>query len=338
MNRRINSIDVARRAGVSQTTVSFVLNERTDVPIPPATRERVFQAARDLGYRRNRVAHSLVRGRTHTIGVIVPRLGSSFTAHIADGVQETLAKHNYRLLLAHTQHDPDREAREVALLLEHRVDGLICVAGEATVAAMPGWLDEIAADQIPCVIVDDRTHALRVDCVVSDDVAGARAATDHLIALGHRRVAHLAAGERNSSARDRRAGYQAALREHNLAELIAGDGFLAADVGPAVADLLDRPNPPTALFVANDYLAADVLEVLRARGVRVPDDVSLVGYGDTRVGRCLQLSTVYQNAGRLGRVAAERLLSRLAEPDLAPREIILSTNLVVRTSSSPPPP
>ena len=336
MKPRPSSYDIARRAGVSQTTVSFVLNHRMDKPISTATRERVLRAAHELGYRHNSLARSLIRGTTQTVGLIVPRLDSLFCARIAQGVQDACEEQDYRVLMAHTRHRAEVEARQVNFLLEHRVDGLICVNDEWTVQRMTEWLDDVIAQGVPCVLVDDATFGDRVDCVVSDDQNGGRVATEHLLAMGHRRIAHLRAGTDVRSARDRASGYAAALAEAGLppdAYLVAGSSFEIEDWRPAIRSLLSGANPPTAIFAANDYVAATVCRMAREFGLLVPDDIAVVGYGDLEVARFLDLSTVNQDPVRLGRVAVERLLKRLADPTLPPETITLPTHLVARGSS-----
>ncbi len=339
MRRNPSSADVARLAGVSPTTVSFVINGRRDILIPEETRARVLRVARELGYLPNSLARSLARGRTQTVGVIVPSLDSSFSAHIVQGVQDACFEQGYRVLLTHSQHDPTIEAKEVDLLLEHRVDGLIGVASDETVLPMAGWLDAVIREGVACVVVDDCTYAGKADCVASDDEGGARQAVGHLLGRGHRRIAHLCAGARTSTARDRRRGYAAALAAAGVAldeALVTGEAFEMPDPARSLRALLGLPHPPTALFAANDYMAADALEALRERGVRVPEDMALVGYGDTRVGRYLHLTTVRQDPQRMGRAAAQRLFARLADPKLAPEEIILPTELVIRESCGSP--
>jgi LacI family transcriptional regulator len=333
--RKLSGNDVARAAGVSQTTVSFVLSGRTDITIPEATRERVRRVARELGYRPNGVARSLARGCTQTIGVIVPRVDSTFCGQIAQGIQEACIESDYRVLLAHTLHRPEVEARQVDLLLEHRVDGLICVADEWTIGDLPRRVSGVLGEHVPCVVIDDRSLADRVDCVVSDDDHGARLAVRHLLALGHRRVAHLGAGEWTSPARDRASGYRAAMQEAGVEvdeALVVGRSFSMHGAAEAMGALLDRPNPPTAIFAANDRLAAEAVEAIEGRGLRVPEDVAIVGYADMEVAHYLKLTTVHQGTLQMGRLAVRRLLRRIAEPGLAPEVLSLPTRLVVRRS------
>jgi LacI family transcriptional regulator len=335
MKRRISSHDVAHHAGVSRATVSFVLNGRTDLRIAAETRERVLRAASELGYRPNGVARSLVRGKTQTIGVIVPRLDSSFTADIVNGIQEACAGRDYRVLLAYSLHAPDVEAKEAYVLLEQRVDGILCVAGHRTLDETHRWLAQALAEHVPCVLVKQHLPDLAVDYVVSDDDHGARAAVKHLLHLGHRRIGHLSAGTRASSARERDAGYRAALADAGVAvdeSLIAGGSYRPESATAGMTTLLQLPEPPTAVFAANDSMAAAALEVATQRGLRVPEDVALVGYGDVSMARYLRLTTVHQPAKRMGLRAAERLFDRLEDPDLPPEGIVLPTRLVVRAT------
>lgn len=336
--KKPNSFDVAARAGVSRTTVSYVLNGRLDLPIPQETRARVFQAAQELGYRHNQLARSLRSGKTLTLGVVLPGLDEPYLAEIVHGVEAVCAAQGYRVLLANSQRDAATEARQVGLLLERRVDGLICLPSEHTLPHMAAWLDAAGRGGTACVIADDRTFSPRFDCVVSDDCAGARQAVDFLAASGHRRIGHLAGSQAVSSGRDRLSGYMAALSAAGLPRdpaLIVGHTFDAVAVAPAVAALLRQSPPPTAMFAANDVLAAEALEALRAQGRRVPGDIVVIGYGNMSWGRYLRLATVDQDAQAMGRAAARRLFARLEEPSLPPGETLLPTRLIVRDSAGP---
>jgi LacI family transcriptional regulator len=158
---------------------------------------------------------------------------------------------------------------------------------------------------------------------------------EHLLSLGHRRIGHLSAGTRATSARERGAGYRAALAEAGIPVdefLIAGDSFQPEEAAAAMAALLELREPPTAIFAANDLMAAAALEVATQRGLRVPDDVALVGYGDVLMARYLRLTTVHQPARKMGLRAAERLFARLEDPELPPEGIVLPTRLVVRAT------
>ncbi len=235
--------------------------------------------------------------------MIVPRVDSTFCGQIAQGIQEACIESDYRVLLAHTLHRSEVEARQVDLLLEHRVDGLICVADEWTIGDLPRRVQGVLDEHVPCVVVDDRSLADRVDCVVSDDDRGARLAVRHLLALGHRRVAHLGAGPWTSPARDRDAAYRAALHEAGLEvdeALIAGQSFSMHRAAEPMKALLDLPRPPTAVFAANDRMAAEAILAIERRGLRVPEDVAIVGYSDMEMSQYLELTTVHQDTLQMG--------------------------------------
>ena len=340
-----NSQDVARAAGVSRATVSYVLNGRMDQSIPEETRRRVERAARDLAYRPNRLARSLQRGRTHTLGVMMPSLCQSFHASVMQGVREVCFEQDYRILLAQPEHEAADGDHVIRLMMEHQVDGLLCVAAESPgnrdrmSRVLFAGLEQALAADLPCVVVDDRSRADRVDCVVTDDTQGARRAVEHLLGLGHRRIGHLSGGEALTTARDRCRGYRQALQAADLTvdeALICGVSFQEEEAVGAMTALLSRPHPPTAVFAANDYLAAVGHRVARSRSLRVPDDLALVGYGDVEMARFLGLTTIQQHPQQIGRTAAERLLERLRHPETVPQALIQPTELVIRASCGKP--
>jgi DNA-binding LacI/PurR family transcriptional regulator len=331
VEKRPTYTDVARVANVSATTVSFVLNGRAaEMSIPESTCERVRAAARELGYRQNRLASGLAHGRTSTIGVIVPRLESSFFAHIVHGIQEAAEQQNCRLLLGYSRHDPVREAQQVDLLLEHRVDALIC---QFTADAIGDWLPGALAQKIPVVIVDEASYAGKVDCVVPDDAGGASSAMRHLIAQGHKRIAHIAGPEAHSTSRTRLAAYKGALVEAKLPfdpDLLTGGDSLQEDLGPRIEKLLTLEDRPTAIFAANDVRAARAAEGARACGLRYPMDIEIIGFGNLEVSRSLGLSTVDQDPQEMGRFAAARAFARQKSPSMQPQTLRSSTRLLLR--------
>lgn len=333
--RGVNSSDIARRVGLSRTTVSYVLNNRQDVSIPEATRAKVLAAAKRLGYRPNSIARSLVRGKTSTIGVIVPSLELSSTADAVDGIEAECSRKGHRILLAYSHNDPDVEAEQARMLLEHRVDGIIGVVGYRTLAGTKRWLQEADAEQVPCVVADSSVPGVQVDYVVGDDRSGAFTAVTHLHRLGHRRIAHLSAGELGSPACERREGYRAALLAAGIAidpKLVAGSSFEPEDAAVAMVGLLELPKPPTAVFAADDMMAAVAIDVIRDRGLRVPQDLAVVGFNDMRLARFLRLTTVRLLARERGRLTINRLFARMMDPHLPKEGIVVPTQLVVRES------
>jgi DNA-binding LacI/PurR family transcriptional regulator len=333
--RKINSIDVARKVGLSRTTISYVLNGRSDVSIPEATRARVLNAAAKLGYRPNSIARSLVRGKTSTIGVIVPVLESSLTADVVNGIEGECSRKHYRILLAYSHNDPEIEIQQANLLLEHQVDGIICVVGYRSLSGTGRWLADAGRDRVPCVVVDSTIPGVSVDTVIGDDRRGAHAAVMHLVGLGHKRIAHLSAGKRGAPACERREGYRQALTAAGLAidpKLIVGNSFEPADATDGTNELLDLSGPPSAIFAADDSMAAAAIEVIRRRGLRVPEDMAVVGFNDITLAQFLRLTTVRLCAQERGRLAIDRLFQRLQDPQLPRQRMVVPTELVVRKS------
>lgn len=333
--RTTSSTDVARQAGVSHATVSYVLNKRADKSIPEATRQRVLQAAQDLQYRSNRLSHGVLRGKTGLIGVIAPTLTHSYYSGIVQGILEESTLHDLQPLLVVVQDDIEVESRQIQRFLEYRVDGIVCIAFNRPHSRMEHWLEETLDKQIPCVMVDDRSHVDLVDCVVSDDVTGARQAVTHLLEQGHRRIGHLGGGGLTTGD-DRRRGYTEALQAAGIPvseELIVGSSYDAVTAAVGLAALLALPDPPTAVFAANDAMAEAAFQQAQRQGARVPEELALVGYGNLDVAHGLGLSTVTQHPQEMGRLAAERLWKRMQEPALAPLLILTPTELILRRTS-----
>ncbi len=339
MDRRPTIADVAKRAGVSKPAVSQVLNRHPGARISPATRERVEKAAAELGYQPNRIAVSLVRGRTATIGVMVPDLTMLFYAGIVDGMEAAASDANHRILLAHSRGDPANEAKQIENLLDHRVDGIICMSTSAHKGGGSQWLGADLLKRIPCVLIDESQPEIPVDTVTSDDRIGACAATEHLIQRGHRHIAFLGAGSPRSTARDRLAGWRDALaraRVPHRAKWEVACGYDPAQVPAMLVPLLKEAERPTALVAANDHLALAAMEVAHDLGLRVGDDLAVVGYSnDCILARALRLTSVDQSLGDLGRRAVERLLVRMQDRTAKPQAVVVPTTLVVRDSSGP---
>ncbi len=331
------SIDVAKKAGVSQTTVSFVLNGRHDRSIPDATRKRVLQAARELRYRSNRLSHGILRGKTGLVGVLMPYINDSYFSDLLSGISSSIQTAGHQMLLtcAEAMDDSRAGSELVSRLLEYRVEGIIFVSRNWQLSAASILLDEMLAKKIPFVIVDDRSHADVADCVVSDDVAGAESAVSSLIAAGHRRIAHISGGSVLTTAIDRRAGYEKALQTASIEideSLVAGNGYEWTDGEAAARELMSRNIRPTAVFAANDILAVEFIKALHSNGLACPKDISVIGYGDTILANGTDLTSVSQDPMNLGKAAVELLIERIEQPNLPPRLIVLPTHQVDRGS------
>jgi DNA-binding LacI/PurR family transcriptional regulator len=334
--RRATSADVAARAGVSRTTVSFVLNARTDAGISPGTWRRIEEAARDLGYHPHGPARALAGGASLTIGLVLRQSAEQVAADalLAEtlwGIAAEARTGGYRVLLEPLSPDGGRYSD---LLLSERVDGLI-VSG-------PRVDDEelaaLVADGFP-IILQGSLPNVPAPSVDIDNRAGARAAVEHLLGLGHRRIGCITnAPLAYTAAENRLAGYRDALAAAGVAfdaDLVAEGAFDAASGHAAMTSLLDRPDQLTALFVASDIVAFGALRALREAGRRVPADVSVVGFDDIPLARHFDppLTTIRLPANALGAAAGRALIDRLAGRPTSERTL-LPTELIVRESTA----
>jgi len=325
--------DVARLAGVSTATVSRALRGLPEVS--PPTRLRVLDAARTLGYVASPSASRLAGGKTRAVGVVVPRITRWFFATVVEAIEETLQGAGYDMVLYNLGGRPEARRRLLrGATLAHRVDALVLVS----FPLLPEDVLAVESLALPVALVGEgepRWTAVRID-----DVAAARTATEHLIQLGHRRIAHISGDPDDELAVtahiDRQHGYQCALRAAGLtvdAALDVQAPFTVAGGAHAIAELLRRTEPPTAIVAACDEMAIGAMTGLREAGLRVPRDVSVIGIDDHDLAGAVGLSTVAQPAAELGRRAAAMLL----EPTLDPAcTITLPTRLVVRDSTGSP--
>ena len=326
--RRPTLHDVAARAGVSKSLASLAL--RDSPKVSQASRAAILDAAHELGYRPNRTASSLVQQRTHTIGVHILDLHNPVFAEILDGVHDAVRGHGYSTLLVTGNADRQTEKQEITRLLESRVDGVILIAHRLA--------DEDVAEiaqEVPTVVVTWRTEGLaRVDSVSGDDVLGTRLGVDHLVGLGHERIAHISGGS-NRIAHRRREGYLEAMAAHGLQPRIVEGAFVEAGGYAAARQAMDvaQEQRPTALLVANDLAAIGALAAMRDLGLQVPGDVSIVGYDGMRLLDSLGVTTVAQPLAQMGRTAADLLIERIDRRDAPSVHRRVQTALIARGSS-----
>jgi DNA-binding LacI/PurR family transcriptional regulator len=321
---------VADRAGVSKSLVSLVLRGSANVSEPK--RAAVLAAIDDLGYRPNAAARNLTSRRSNTIGVLLNDLRNPWFVDCLDGLASVLHGKGMRMYLADARLDRAMGDSLTAGFLESRVDGLVIVG---TVSPSPALED--AAATVPTVVAASRDIDLpNVDVVANDDVAGTRLAVEHLLGLGHRRIAHLS-GTSGEVARLRRETFvdvmtDAGLEPHVERTDMTEDGGYRAGVR-----LLAAPNPPSAVFAVNDIACVGALSAADELGVRVPAQLSLVGYDNTHLAaiRHLSLTTVDNASYEVGRRAAEALLHRIEVPAREATVELIAPHLQIRGSSGP---
>ena len=334
---RPTQIDVARRAGVSQPLVSYVLGG-ADAPVAPETRERVLAAIADLGYVPDRTARNLRRRRTTTIAGIIPDITNPYYPAFVRGVQDVAETHGFDLITYNTDGQGEKERAAFRSAREARVAGMI-------VASFHLELDDLSplvADGIALVVTADLgiyPIPVGIDQLFVDNAAAAAAAVGYLMDRGHTRIGMIA-GEEVTPPRDGRLrGYARALRGRAIprdAELIRHGEFTVEGGYAGAGDLLKLDRRPTALFAANDLMAMGAMLRFREAGLRVPDDIAVVGFDDIPAARLVHppLTTVAQHPERIGRRAAEMVVERLAGtgPTAARREV-QPFELVVRESA-----
>lgn len=323
--------DVADRAGVSKSLVSLVL--RGSDQVRPEKREAVLRAVRDLGYRPNSAARSLSEQRSRTVGVLLNDLRNPWFVDMLDGLNSLLHDNGLHMLLADARLNRRTGQDPAGPFLDLRVDGLVVVGTLPDPAALGA-----VAERIPVVLAGSREPAPPgVDVVAGDDEQGARLVAEHLIGLGHRRIAHIAGY--GAVGELRRRSFEATMREHGLADeaLVESSDMTEEGGYRATVRLLSRPRRPTAVFAVNDIAAVGVLSAAGELGLRVPRDLSVVGYDNTSIARLrhVWLTTVDNTSHDIGRRAARCLLERLAGAGGAGRVRLATPTLEIRGSTAP---
>lgn len=333
---RVTIREVARRAGVSPATVSYVLNGTA--VISPETREAVLAAVRELDYHPNSMARGLAHRRTFTVGLSVPRsrmVSDPFLLEYIAGVGDACAAAGYGLLLLPPGPDGGSgDSSGIAAVKAGRVDGLLLLEAEVQDPRIP----QLLADKVPFVLFGRSSEHPELVWIDVDGAAGGRMATEFLLGRGHNRIAHLAAPLRYQYARDRLAGYQAALIGAGLAaspDLVVEGDLSEAGAHSAMHRLLGLPQPPTAVFAASDLMAAGAIRAAAERGLKVPDQLAVVGFDNARVAGLTDppLTTVEQPIAHLGQRAAGLLLSLVGGEEPPDRGVLVIPRLIVRASA-----
>ncbi|MEX0311365.1 MAG: LacI family DNA-binding transcriptional regulator [Tateyamaria sp.] len=334
MPDKVTALDVAERAGVSRSAVSRVYTPGASVS--KRTADKVRQAADALGYRPNVLARSLITGRSRIIGLVVAYLENHFYPEAIERLSRKLQDQGYHVLVflsSNSNEDVDEVMEE---LLDYQVDGIIA----ASVGMSNDLTQRCEAAGIPIVLFNRAQDDDRLSSVTSDNYHGGRKLSEFLVAGGHTRIAHIAGWEGASTQRDREAGFVAGLQAAGQTLFARGVSDFKFDVAQEVArEMFTRPNRPDAVFCANDHMAFAVMDVLRFElGLRVPEDVSVVGYDDVTLAAwpSYDLTTVRQPAGQMAEATVDILMDRLSDPDTKPRRVALDGPLVLRGSARIP--
>ena len=336
--RRVTLRDVADRAGVHASTVSRALNRETSGMVTSDVAQRVADAANQLGYRPNPIASSLRTNRTYTIGIVIPDVTNPLFPPIIRGIEDTLAPAGYTAIIANTDNDPDRERLTVDRMRERRVDGLIL----ATARRKDGLIETCQRDDIPLVLINRTIDADGVASIVSDEGLGMKLVVDHMVALGHSKIAYIGGPDHLSTGHLRNRGFRRAMRQAGVMpdpDLIAlVENFMEEPGRLACTDLLSRPAKFTALIAANDLLALGCLDAFAAAGMNCPRDVSLSGFNDMPfLSRFMPpLTTVRISHYHMGTRAAETILDLAKQTDLPVQRLLLEPQLVIRQSTAAP--
>lgn len=334
-NKMPTIYDIAKEAGVSYSTVSRTLSGFEFVK--ESTRERVLAASKKLGYVPNQQARSLAGGPSNLIGVLVPTLSNEYITQIIHGVDDELTKSNYNLILYTTNRHQGKEATYAAAIMNGAADALLLVAPLIT----DPYLDVLREQNFPYVLIDQADQSDQSTAVNTTNRKGAYEATQHLIRLGHRRIGFIAGLPQLNSAMERFNGYKSALTDYDLPfyeEYVAAGKFTSGNGYEAAQQLLELPSPPTAIFAANDLSAFGALEAIREHRLRIPEDISLVGFDDIPQAAMVypKLTTIRQPLHQMGHEGVKLILEMLADPAMELRRITLDTQLIVRDSCAPP--
>jgi LacI family transcriptional regulator len=323
--------EVAAHAGVSSATVSHVINRTRFVS--ESAREQVQKAMSELDYRPNALARSLRSGITHTLGLILPDSANPFFAEVGHCIEIAAFEAGYSVILCNTENDFAKETLYMDVLTKKLVDGMIFVAtGEGS-----GTLKKLVELKIPIVVMDRDFPGLELEVVLSDNLQGGYLATQHLISLGHKRIGCIAGPSGINPSSQRIIGFKQAMQEANLVidpKLILSGDFHPESGWEAGRAILRLPDAPTAIFACNDLMAMGVLRAATEMGIRVPDDLALVGYDDIELASYTNppLTTIKQPKVEMGLATLNILLSRIKDKQSAPQRALLPISLVVRGS------
>jgi DNA-binding LacI/PurR family transcriptional regulator len=331
----VTIVDVARACKLAPSTVSNALANKPLVT--PETRKFVVEIAEKLGYRASTTARALRLQRSWTIGLLASDIANSFYAEILSAVENCAWERGVSVLLGNTEFDDERQSRYIGSLLDKNVDGLIFMSHRL----LDKDVEEIRRQRVPVVFLSRLDDRVEADFVSVDNVAGTRMAMRHLLEAGHRRIGFIAGRRQFTAANEREATYRQMLSEAGIEadpQLVAQGDYTEKSGRTGGAQLLDLAEPPTAIFCANDLMALGAMAAAAERGLRIPEDLSLVGFDnvDITAHPLISLTTVHTPRDEMGRAAARLLFDRVEGPARAQQRVWLMPTLVVRRSVTAP--
>ncbi|WP_027094178.1 LacI family DNA-binding transcriptional regulator [Cohnella thermotolerans] len=336
----ITIYDIAKEAGVSSATVSRVLNNTA--PVKASTRAKINAIIEKHQFQPNALARSLLKRETGTIAIIMPDITNPFFPEVFRGAENEARKKGHTFFLCNSAGDYSRESEYLSVLREKRVDGIIFLGGRINLAQCPPELAQEMIElsrHVPIVLVNGNIPKSGLPRVFTDEAKGAELATQHLIDLGHRNVAFLGGLEPFSTTTAKVKGFRATLRRNGIPyrpNSVLYGGFSITDGKTLMSRLLGMEDRPSAVFCVNDFTAIGAIKAAMEHGLRIPEDISIVGFDDTLLANAVvpELTTVTQNANELGALSVE-LLHRLITKDKARKPIALEPRLIVRKSTGP---
>lgn len=325
--------DIAEKAGVSIATVSRVINNSPGVK--EETRERVMHVIKQMNYSPNVMAAALTNKKTYTLGLLIPDIANPFFAELARGVEDRANYYGYNVIICNTDNKPHKEIEYLRLLMRKRTDGLVFAAAEAGHSS----ITRLTRKGFPLVLLARELEGADLDTVLVDNVEAGYLATKHLVELGHHQIGIATETVNIKASQDRHHGYLMALSEEGILPVNEYQIFNVGSIRAgqeAAKKLLNLPNPPTAVVAFNDLVAIGIMEGAREMGLKIPRDISVVGFDDTIIASITNppLTTIAQPIYQMGSCAVDRLVGLIKGESVGSKRTVLETRLVVRRSTS----
>jgi len=332
---KVTENDIAKMAGVSQTTVSRVLNDHPSVK--DSTRQKVLSAIKEIGFTPDPIARSMVTNRTGTIGLIVGDISNPFYAETAKIIIGIARINGYDVILCDTDHDSDSLQKEIKMLLNRRVDGIMI----ASVNRWDTYVSELYKTGFPIILFNRTTDDSKLHSVILDNERGAQIAVSHLVNLGHKRISFISGPSKYSTFYQRLEGYKLALEKHYLPfteEMVFHENLSYKEIEKFVRNIFSINDPPTSFFASSDHMAIFVMNAVARIGLKVPEEISIIGFDDIDISSnpYINLTTISQQKKKMAISALEILLSLIEneEPMKKPIQVTIAPELIIRGTTA----